>query len=192
MEITPHNFIGWHPREYLQVIRAKDILSPCHGNSSVIPNARGPRVNFLFLLVPIPWPLISRSKLFHWQGWWCRPHHYRGWEGRERCKDWSTSVCYMDGLSPNGRQGLVLLTPYPSIHVFVKFCRHFCKKRTLVNIYPSKHQEGNIDEPNTYSFFLQSLWCAARREIGLDRPNFLPSWRSLSLSQHDPSTYSWA
>ena len=83
MEMTPHNFVDWHPWEYLQVIRAKDILSPCHGNSSVILDVRGPGVNFLLLLIPSPWPLISGSKLFHWRGWWCCPHRHRGWGGRE-------------------------------------------------------------------------------------------------------------
>ena len=140
--------------------------------------------------------------------WWGRrrrPRCHRGWGGRECCKDGSTSFRYTDRLSPEGRQGLVLLTPYLSIHVFVKFCCHFYKKRTLVNIYPSKHQEDNTDEPNTYSFFIQFLWCAARREMGSDLsnktqessdpqdcPNFLLSWHILSLFQHDSGTYFWA
>ena len=204
MEMTPNNFISWHSREYLQVICVKDILSPCHGNSSVIPDVRGPGVSFLLLLIPNPWPLISGSKLFHWWGWRHRPRRYRGWGGRECCKDGSTPVRYTDGLSPNGKQGLVLLTPHPSVHIFVKFHRHFCKNWTLVNIYPSKHQDGNTDEPNIYSFFLQSLWSAARREMGLDLnnkmqesmdpqdcPNSIPSWCILSLFQHDPGTYFW-
>ena len=59
------SFIGWHPREYLQVIRAEDIVSPRHGNSNVILDARRPGVNFLLLLVPNPRPFISGSKLFH-------------------------------------------------------------------------------------------------------------------------------
>ena len=201
----PRNFIGRHPRENLHVVRAKDILSSRHGNSSVIPDARRPVVNFLLLLVPNPQPFIAGSKLFNWRGWWRRSCCHEGWEGRERHKDWSASIHYTDRLSPYCRQGLILLIPHPSIHVFVKFRRHFCKKRTLVNTYPSKHQKSNTDEPNTYSFFLQYRWVAARKKMGLDlnnkmqesedpqdRPNFLLSWHTLSPSQHDPGTYSWA
>ena len=72
-------------------------------------------------------------------------------------KDRSASVRDTDELSPNCRQGLVLLIPHPRIHVLIKLRRHFCKKRTLVNNYMSKHKKkkGNTDEPNTYSFFPQ-------------------------------------
>ena len=152
----PCNFICWHPWEYLHVVCTEDILSSCHGNSSVISDARRPRVNLLLLLVPNPQPLIAGGKLFNWRGWWCRSHHHGGWGRRERRKDWSASIRDTDELSPNCRQGPILVVPHLSVHVFVKFRHHFCKKRTLVNIYPSKHQKSNTDEPNTYSFFLQS------------------------------------
>ena len=131
MEMTPHNFIDWHPREYLQVICAKDILSSHHGNSSVISNASGSGVNLLLLLIPSPWLLMSRSKLFHWRGRRHRPHRHRSWGGRECCDDGGISFHYTDGLSPEGRQGLVFLIPHPSIHVFVKLSRHLCKLYTL-------------------------------------------------------------
>ena len=147
---------------------------------------------------------MSGSKLFHWRGRRRHPHRHKGRGGRERYEDGGTSFRYTNWLSPKGRQGLVLLIPHPSIHVFVKLCCHFCKKRTLVNIYPSKHQGGNTDEPNTYSFFLQFLWYAARRGVGpnpsnrtqesadlQDRPNFQPSWCILSLFKHDPGTCFW-
>ena len=52
MEMTPHNFIGRHPREHLQVICTKSVLSTCHGNPSIIPNARGLGVNLSFCLSP--------------------------------------------------------------------------------------------------------------------------------------------
>ena len=207
IKITPRNIICWHPREYLHVICAKDVLGSRHGNSSIILDTRRPGVNLLLLLVPNPQPLITGSKLFDWQGWWRHPRCHEGWGRREHRKDWSASIRDRDGLSPNCKQGLVLLVPHPGIHVLIKLRRHFCKKRTLVNNYTSKHKKknGNTDELNTYSFFPQYWWVATRKKMGLDlnnktqesedpqgRPNFLLSWCTLSPSQHNLGTYSWA
>ena len=202
--MTPHNVICWHPREHLHLVCAEDVLSSRHGNSSIIPDVRRPEVNLLLLLVPNPQPFIARSKLFDWRSWWRRPCWYGGWGRRERHKDWSASVRDTDGLSPYCRQGLVLLVPHPSIHILIKLRRHFYKKRTLVNNCTGKHKKkkGNADKPNTYFFFPQYRWVAARKKMGLGldnktqesedsqgRPNFLSSLRTLSPFQHDPSTY---
>ena len=154
MEVMPHNFIGGHPQEHFQVMCTKDVLSMRHGNLGIIPDAGGSGVNLFLLLIPNPWPLMPRSKLLHRRGWRCCPHRPRGRSGRKRCKYEGPSLRYTNGLSPNSRQGLVLLVPHPRIHVFVELCRHFCKRRTLVNIYPSMHKGVNTDEANTYSFFL--------------------------------------
>ena len=120
--MTPRNFIGWHPRENLHVVRAKDILSSCHGNSSVIPDARRPVVNFLLLLVPNLQPFIAGSKLFNWRGWCRHSCCHEGWEGRERRKDWIASVRYTDRLVPitdKGSSFLFLIREYMSLLNFV-------------------------------------------------------------------------
>ena len=64
VKMMPRNVICWHPREHLHLVCAEDVLSSRHENSSIIPDARRPRVNLLLLLVPNPQPLITGSKLF--------------------------------------------------------------------------------------------------------------------------------
>ena len=201
MEVTPHNLIDRHSREYFHVISTKDVLSTCQGNPSIIPNTRRSGVNLLFLLVPSPWPLMPWSKLLYRGGRQRYPYRPRSWSGQKSCKYGGPSLRYTDGLSPNSGQRLILLAPHPGIHVLVELRCHFFKGKTLVNTYPSMYEGVNTDKPNTYSFFLQYLGCARRREMGSDLgnrmqgsadlqdcPNFQPSWRTLSLSQHNPRT----
>ena len=204
MKVMPHNVIGGHPWEHFQVICTKDVLSTHQSNPGIILDAGGSGVNLLFLLIPGPWLFVLGSKLLHRRGRRCYPHHPKGRSGRKCCKYGGPSLRYTNELSPNSEQGLVLLVPHLSIHVFVELRCHFCKRRTLVNVYPSMHKGVNTDKPNTYSFFLQSLWCVARRGMSLDLknrtqgsadlqgcPNFQPSWCTLPLSQHNPGTYFW-
>ena len=156
MEMTPHSFISGHPREHLQVIYAKDVLSTCHGNPNIIPDTKGSGVNLLLLLIPSPWLLMPGSKLLNWRGRQCCPHHPRGRNGRKCCKNGGTYLRYTERLSPNGRQGLVFLVPHPGIHVFVKLHPHFCKRRTLVNIYPST--KGSILMNLTLTLFSFNIY----------------------------------
>ena len=79
-------------------------------------------------------------------------------------------------LAPIADKGLIFLAPHPSIHVLVELHCHFCERKTLINTYPSIYKGVNTDEPNTdehntYSFFLQYLWYAGRREMGPDLGN---------------------
>ena len=200
MEVMPHNLIGRHLWEYFRVISTKDILSMCQGNPIIVPDAGRSGVSLLFLLIPSPWFLMPGSKLLHWWGWRCYPHRRKSWSGRKCCKYSGPSLCYTNGLSPNSEQGLIFLALHPSIHVLVELHCHFCERKTLINTYPSIYKgvntnEPNTDEYNTYSFFLQYLWYAGRREMGpdlgnktqgftdlQDRPNFQSSWRTLLLS----------
>ena len=133
MDMTIHNLVGRHAREFLHLLGSKSLLRPCQRDPSIVPDTGRSRVSFVLQFVPgMPLLTLKRNNLFNQGSQGGCPHRLPAKSSWGSWSDRGPLLHHPYSSSPKIGKRLILLSPHSGVHSLIKFCRHPCKRKTLV------------------------------------------------------------